>query len=221
MQPSKTIRIGIAEHQTVFRNGLVSILKEMPNVIVLHEMNNGEELIQGINNYIPDILVLNHHMPGIDGIKSSQMAREKFPLVKIIILSQEINDKEILAAIENGASVYLSKDDSLNEIKKAIQGLLDNVYFINDRVSKILINNLMAKGNVGQNLDNKIEDFSSNEIQIIRLISQEFTTKQIADCIFRSSRTVEKYRSKMFLKVNVQSSVGLVVYAIKNNLIEI
>ena len=166
-----SIKIGVAEDQQVFRSGLITLLKDLPHVNVIYEVENWDELILAIEikGVIPNLLILNHNMPEIDGIKATKEAKEKFPLAKIILLSSEINDKNILDAIENGACVYLSKD----------------------------------------------------ELKILKLISQEFTTQQIADHIYKSSRTVEKYRTKMFLKVNVQSSVGLIIYAIKNNLIEI
>ena len=218
-----SIKIGVAEDQQVFRSGLITLLKDLPRVNVIYEVENWDELILAIEikGVIPNLLILNHNMPEIDGIKATKEAKEKFPFAKIILLSSEINDKNILDAIENGACVYLSKDDGHTEIKKAIQGVIDNNYYINERVSKVLINNLMEKGKINSSLSSNTLDFSKDELKILKLISQEFTTQQIADHIYKSSRTVEKYRTKMFLKVNVQSSVGLIIYAIKNNLIEI
>lgn len=216
-----TIKIGIAEDQQIFRSGLITLLNGLPRVNVIYEEENGAELILAIKDSIPDILILNHNMPEIDGIKATKEAREKFPLAKIIILSSEVNNKNILDALENGASVYLSKDDGHTEIKKAIQGVIENNFYINERVSKVLINNMMEKGKINSSFYSNTVEFSKDELKILNLISQEYTTQQIADHIYKSTRTVEKYRTKMFLKVNVQSSVGLIIYAVKNNLIEI
>jgi DNA-binding NarL/FixJ family response regulator len=215
------IKIGIAEDQQIFRSGLITLLNGLPRVNVIYEEENGAELILAIKDSIPDILILNHNMPEIDGIKATKEAREKFPLAKIIILSSEVNNKNILDALENGASVYLSKNDGHIEIKKAIQGVIENNFYINERVSKVLINNMMEKGKINSSFSSNPVAFSKDELKIINLISQEYTTQQIADHIYKSTRTVEKYRTKMFLKVNVQSSVGLIIYAVKNNLIEI
>jgi DNA-binding NarL/FixJ family response regulator len=215
------IKIGIAEDQQIFRSGLITLLNGLPRVNVIYEEENGAELILAIKDSIPDILILNHNMPEIDGIKATKEAREKFPLAKIIILSSELNNKNILDALENGASVYLSKNDGHIEIKKAIQGVIENNFYINERVSKVLINNMMEKGKINSSFSSNPVAFSKDELKIINLISQEYTTQQIADHIYKSTRTVEKYRTKMFLKVNVQSSVGLIIYAVKNNLIEI
>jgi len=215
------IKIGIAEDQQIFRSGLITLIKGLPRVNIIYEAENGDDLIQSIKDNIPDILIINHSLPEIDGIKATKNAKEKFPLIKIILLSSEVNDKNILDAIENGANVYLSKDDGHSEIKKAIQGVIGNNFYINERVSKVLIHNMMEKGKVNSSLSSKTIDFSKDELKILHLISQEFTNQQIADHIYKSTRTVEKYRTKMFLKVNVQSNVGLIIYAIKNNLIEI
>ena len=215
------IKIGIAEDQQIFRSGLITLIKGLPRVNIIYEAENGDELIQGIKDNIPDILIINHNLPEIDGIKATKDAKEKFPLIKIILLSSDVNDKNILDAIENGANVYLSKDDGHTEIKKAIQGVIGNNFYINERVSKVLISTMMEKGKVNSSLSTKTVEFTKDELKILHLISQEFTTQQIADHIYKSTRTVEKYRTKMFLKVNVQSSVGLIIYAIKNNLIEI
>lgn len=215
------IKIGIAEDQQIFRSGLITLLKGLPRVNVIYEVENGDELILAIKDIIPDILIINHSMPEIDGIKATKKAKEKFPSVKIILLSSEVNDKNILDAIENGASVYLSKDDGHSEIKKAIQGVIENNFYINERVSKVLINNMMEKGKINSSLSSNAVEFSKDELKILNLISQEYTIQQIADHIYKSTRTVEKYRTRMFLKVNVQSSVGLIIYAVKNNLIEI
>lgn len=215
------IKIGIAEDQQIFRSGLITLIKGLPRVNIIYEAENGDELIQGIKDNIPDILIINHNLPEIDGIKATKDAKEKFPLIKIILLSSDVNDKNILDAIENGANVYLSKDDGHAEIKKAIQGVIGNNFYINERVSKVLIHTMMEKGKVNSSLSSKTVDFSKDELKILHLISQEFTNQQIADHIYKSTRTVEKYRTKMFLKVNVQSNVGLIIYAIKNDLIEI
>jgi DNA-binding NarL/FixJ family response regulator len=215
------IKIGIAEDQQIFRSGLITLIKGLPRVNIIYEAENGDELIQGIKDNIPDILIINHNLPEIDGIKATKDAKEKFPLIKIILLSSDVNDKNILDAIENGANVYLSKDDGHAEIKKAIQGVIGNNFYINERVSKVLIHTMMEKGKINSSLSSKTVDFSKDELKILHLISQEFTNQQIADHIYKSTRTVEKYRTKMFLKVNVQSNVGLIIYAIKNDLIEI
>lgn len=215
------IKIGIAEDQQIFRSGLITLIKGLPRVNIIYEAENGDDLIQAIKDNIPDILIINHNLPEIDGIKATKNAKEKFPSIKIILLSSEVNDKNILDAIENGANVYLSKDDGHTEIKKAIQGVIGNNFYINERVSKVLISTMMEKGKVNSSLSTKTVEFTKDELKILHLISQEFTTQQIADHIYKSTRTVEKYRTKMFLKVNVQSSVGLIIYAIKNNLIEI
>lgn len=215
------IKIGIAEEQQIFRKGLILLLNSFKNIQVIHEADNGENLINKIIGNEPDIVILNHNSLISDGIKSAKEIREKFPEIKIILLSSNDDDKNVISAIENGANGYLSKDDGHLEIQNAINGVIQNNYYINERVSKALINNMIVVGKTDSSIISNPIQFTQEELKILTLISKEYTTQQIANVICKSSRTVEKHRTKMLVKVGAQNTVGLIIYAIKNKLIEI
>jgi DNA-binding NarL/FixJ family response regulator len=131
------------------------------------------------------------------------------------------DDEEFIeSAIEYGANGYLSKDDDLNELDAAIKGVLSNHYYLNDRLSKMFVNRLMSRGKIQPEFENERIDFSDEEISIIQLISQECTNHEIADKLFKSVRTIEKYRSKLIEKVGAQNTIGLIMYAIKHKVID-
>lgn len=215
-----SIKIGIAEDQQIFRKGLVVFLNSIKNIEVIYEAPTGIELLEKILEIQPEIIILNHNIPKVDGIEITKIFRLKYPDLKILILSSQINDKNILHAIENGANGFISKDDNKQEIERAIRGVLENDYYINDRVSNILINNMINNGKTQAALPADIQ-FTNDELKILAMISKEYTTQQIADTIHKSTRTVEKYRTKMLVKVGAQNTVGLIIYAIKNKIIEI
>lgn len=217
----KTIKIGIAEEQQIFRKGLILLLNSFKSIQVTHEADNGENLMNKIEGDEPDIVILNHNLHQQDGIKSAKEIREKFPEIKIILLSSDADDKNVISAIENGANGFISKDDGHLEIQNAVNSVIQNNYYINDRVSKALINNMMVVGKIDPPFDSNPIQFTQEELKILTLISKEYTTHQIANEICKSTRTVEKHRTKMLLKVGAQNTVGLIMYAIKNKIIEI
>jgi len=216
----KTVTVGVAEDQQIFRKGLVLLLNELENVQVIIEAENGSVLLDRMKETCPDIVILDYDMPIVSGIEASRFIRKMYPSVKIIILSMYESENYVESAIENGANGYLSKDDDLYELEYAIQMVMENNYYINDRVSKIFINDLMLKGKIKPSfLYNNIE-FSHTEIKILNLISKELTTSEIAIELSKSQRTIEKYRTKMMEKVGAHNSIGLVMYGVKNNIIK-
>lgn len=214
-------RIGVAEDQKMFRKGLVMLLNSFEGMEVIYEGENGQELLDQIQNNPPHVAILDYSMPVMGGIETTLQLREKFPDIKIILLSMYDDEEFIEKAIESGANGYLSKDDDLSELDSAIKGVLSNHYYLNDRLSKLFVNRLMNKGKINPKFSNPVVDFNEEEMRILKLISKEFTTQEIADEVNKSIRTIEKYRTRMMEKVGAQNSIGLIMYAIKHKLISI
>lgn len=214
------IKVGIAEDQQIFRRGLVLLVNSFEGVRVIHEAGNGRELLEMIEDNLPDVVVLDYSMPVLGGMETTKVIREKYPDIKVIILSMYDDETFIETAIENGVNGYLSKDDDLIELNNAIKGVLSNHYYLNDRLSKIFINGLMKKGKLDPQFGPKPVDFNEEELEIIKMISKEMTTQEIADSLCKSARTIEKHRTKMLEKVGAQNSIGLIMYAIKHKIIE-
>jgi two-component system, NarL family, response regulator NreC len=216
-----TIKIGVAEDQQIFRKGLIMLLNGFQGIEVIHEGENGQILLDKMEEAVPDVVILDYSMPVMGGIATAQHIRKNHPEVRIIILSMYDDEEFIEAAIENGANGYLSKDDDLNELESAIQGVLNNHYYLNDRLSKLFVNRLMSKGKINPKFHSVRVEFNADELKILDLISKEFTTQEIADNVSKSVRTIEKYRTRMMEKVGAHNSIGLVMYAIKHKIIEI
>jgi DNA-binding NarL/FixJ family response regulator len=213
------ITIGIAEDQQIFRKGLISLINSFESMQVTHEAENGSQLLDLMRKNSPQVVILDYSMPLLNGIETTKAIRLNFPTVKIILLSMYEAEEFVEAAINAGANSYLSKDDDLSEINKAIEAVLHSNYYLNDRVSAIMIGNLIKSGKIDPKYKNNSVEFSPDEIKIIDLISKEFTTQQIADKLFKSTRTIEKYRTKMMERVGASNSVGLIMYAVKNKII--
>jgi len=215
------ITIGIAEDQQIFRKGLLMLLNSFKGMKVICEGENGKALIDKFEQEAPQVVILDYSMPVMGGIETTKYIRFNFPETKIILLSMYDDEEFIESAIEYGANGYLSKDDDLNELDAAIKGVLSNHYYLNDRLSKMFVNRLMSRGKIQPEFENERIDFSDEEISIIQLISQECTNHEIADKLFKSVRTIEKYRSKLIEKVGAQNTIGLIMYAIKHKVIDL
>jgi len=214
------IRVGIAEDQEIFRTGLAHLLNSFKNVEVNFQAENGQQLLDNADLNELDVIVLDYQMPKLNGVQTSKILREKYPKLKIIILSMFEDEAYVEKAIECGANAYLSKDDNLEELEQAIHAIINNQYYFNDRISKVFIKNMVGKGKIEPTFIPDQIEFSPFEIQVLDLISQELTTKEIADQLYRSTRTIEKHRTEMMRKTETKNSVGLVMYGIKKGILK-
>jgi len=215
------IKIAVADDQTMFRSGLVKMLNEIENVEVLIEAADGKDLISKMKNTKVDIVFLDYRMPEMNGITAAKIISEKYPNVRILMLSMYDEEEFVISAIENGANGYLTKNDDPDEIAKAIQSVMNTKYYINDRTSKLLISNLVMQGKVTPKFSFESEEikFSPPEIMVMRLIAKEYNTKEIAEIMAKAERTIDGYRSDIMEKTGAKNSVGIVMYAVKYGII--
>ncbi len=216
----KKINVGIAEDQEIFRSALGHLLNSFSNVSVIAMAENGKLLIDHDEIDNIDIAIVDYKMPIMGGIEISKVLKKSHPNIKVIILSMFEDEKFVEKAIENGANAYLSKDDDLEELEQAIHSVLENEYYFNDRISKLFIKSMISKGKITPKFIDTELSFTQMEISILDLISKEYTTQEIADQLFRSTRTIDKYRTEMMRKTGTKNSIGLLMYGIKKGLIK-
>ncbi len=181
---------------------------------ILFEAANGQELINTINNgTVPDIVLLDISMPVMDGVEAAQVLRAKHPGVRIIILSMFEDAEKVLVMVKMGVKGYLLKDSEPHEVEEALLKVSQGELYYPEFVTRHLITNF----------NNKLENIKLNprEIEFLRLTGTELTYKEIAETMNISVRTVDSYRDQLFEKLQIKSRVGLVLYSIKNKLIEL
>lgn len=215
------IRIGIAEDQVIFREGLIRMLNNNPHFEVVCEADNGQHLIDQIRDKKPQVCLVDYRMPGLNGIETTKSLKLQYPKIKVILLSMYDDSEFVESAIENGANGYLSKDDEPEEIEKAIYSAYETGYYINDRTSKMLIARMVEQGKIHPRFSDEQQLFSDFELKIIQLITEERTTAEIAKELERSVRTIESTRSAMMNRIGAKNVIGLVMYAVKNKLLAI
>lgn len=218
---SRSIKIAIAEDQSIFRNGLTKLLNDIEGFEVVLAVENGQLLIDSLETAEVDLALIDFRMPVKNGIEATKEIRARFPDVKVLLLSMYDDVEFVEMAIENGANGYLSKDDDAGEIQLAIKSAVETGYYLNDRTSKMFIAKMVHSGKIQPSFDAEATAvFNENELVILELICNEMTTQEIADKLFKSRRTIESARTLMMNKIGARNVVGLVMYAIQNGIVK-
>ena len=211
---TSTISIAIVDDHTLFRSGLASLLAEFNEITVEFEATNGIDLKEKIKNHPHVQLVLmDINMPLMDGYESTKWLKEHYPKIHILALSMFDQEKEIIDMLKAGAGGYMVKESKPSDLLLAIKTMIDKGFYINELVSgRLLVSLKQAQTK---------PTFTERELVFLQYCSTELTYKEIASLMNVSPRTVDNYRESLFSKLNIKSRTGLVVYAIKHQLINI
>lgn len=208
------IQIALVDDHRLFRSGIASLIDNFHKYSVLFEAGDGEEMMRKINpRFKPDILLLDINMPKMDGITAARWLRNSHPDIKIIVLSMYEDAEKVLTMVRMGVKGYLLKDAEPDEFENALYRVSQGEIYYPEFVTKHLIHNI--------NTDFNLAKLNSREIEFLKLAASEMTYKEIADHMCISSRTVDGYRDQLFEKLQIKSRIGLVLFAIKNKLIDI
>jgi DNA-binding NarL/FixJ family response regulator len=214
------LQIAIVDDHTMFRKGLSVLINLFPRYEVLFDAGSGAECIRLLESGpAPDILLLDIAMPEMDGYETAAWVRDHYPDVRILALSTMDAETAIIRMIKSGAKGYVLKDADPSELKQAFDEVLSLGYYYNDLVSRKIVRsvNLLAdeKSDIGT-----MARLSEREMAFLRLACSEKTYQEIAGEMFVSERTVDGYRDALFKKLNVGTRVGLVMYAIRNGIVQ-
>ena len=216
---NSTIRIAIADDHTLFRKSLSDALTYEFNLDVVFSASNGAELIYNLATNSVDVILLDLRMPVISGFEALKIIRNKYPQIKIIIVSMDNGIEFIEASFENGANAHLSKNCDIEELLDAIRMTHLHGYYFMDDFPKEMINKIINK----RSAPSVLQDFtvSKREKEIIRQICLEKSSREIAENLAISERTVENHRYKISKKIGTSHGIGMLVYALQNGLVEI
>ncbi|MDF1549492.1 MAG: response regulator transcription factor [Bacteroidales bacterium] len=217
--PQSNIEILIVEDHDIFREGIKFVLSQVTGYKVVGEVKNGKEFLEFIKKKRPDIVLMDITMPEMDGIQASTIAMKEYPNLKIICLSSHGDEIYYYKMIKAGVSGFLQKKSGKDELEQAI----DNVaYGMNYFPDNILRNILFRVSNTGEeSLKNEAINLTKREKEILLLICQGYSNNEIGETLFISPKTVDNHRTNLLSKTGTRNSANLVMYAIKNKLIEI
>lgn len=210
-----SIRIALAEDQVLLRTIMVDLLESEEDIQIVFEASNGEDLLQYAQNGKVDLVITDIEMPGISGIEVCSQLRTLQPSLAVMVLSSHEEDKQILDAVEAGAKGYLVKSATPDKVLEAIRSMARTGFYFDDRISQILLRGVKEQTVSKEGEKGQIK-LSKREVEVLKLICQELTNKEIADRLFLSPRTIESYRKTLQIKVGARNAVGLVIFAIKN-----
>ena len=215
---TRNIQVAIADDHSLLRNALARLINSFEGYNILFEANNGKELIEKITkNVLPDIVLLDINMPEMDGFETTQWIHKKYPHIKVLALSMLSDERSIIKIFRLGAKGYLLKNAEPAELKEALDAISDKNVYLSEYVSGKLVSGL--HNDVAA--DSREIVLNEKEREFLRWTCSELSYKDIAEKMFVSPRTVDDYRQSLFAKLKVHSRVGLVMYAIKNRIVEI
>jgi hypothetical protein len=216
---NEPIKVAIADDHVLFRAGVKTALSIHKDIKMIAEADNGMQLLTVLKHVQPDVILLDIQMPILDGIGTLPEIKKLYPQIKVIMLTMHNDHSMISKLMELGANSYLTKNSDSEIIYQAVKTVHEEEYYFNQLTNKALIDGLRVKRQAEATLpvDAKLTD---KEITILRMICEEKSTKEIADLVDLSPRTVEAIRDKLKVKTGAKSLAGLVMYAVKSGIIE-
>src|ERR1051325_4762845 len=218
LDPNTVIKVAIADDHALFRAGVKTSLSARKDIQMVAEAENGMQLLNLLKHIQPDVILLDIQMPIMDGLTTLPEIKRLYPGIKVIMLSMHNDHSMISRMMEIGANSYLTKESDSETIYQAIRTCFEQEFFFNDLTNKALLNGLRMKkpaeaATPEVNLNDK-------DVTILKLMCEEKSTKEIADIVDLSPRTVEAIRDKLKTKTDVKSMAVSVMYAVKAGIVE-
>ena len=215
----KVISLYIIDDHKVFRDGLESLLKYEEDIEVIGSAGSVKEFYEKVNDFNPDVTLMDISIGEDSGINATKWLKNQDPDAKVLILSMHNEEKYVKMVLEAGADGYLLKDVGTEEMLRAIRTVAGGNNFYSQSISNLIVQRLLNNGPskktlVGQKL-------TPREIQVLRLIVDEKSNKEIANHLFISIRTVDSHRRNLLEKLSLKNTAGLVKYAIRNDIVKI
>ena len=218
----KKINVAIADDQILFRKGMIAIINGLNDTQIIIEADNGRALLEiiEISETKPDIVLLDLSMPELNGVETTKILHSDYPDIKIIILSVHSDERFVAHLMELGINAYLFKNVEPSEVEKAILAVIEKGFYFNEVFLKAMKNRMLGKKPRLLIQDNIPSTLTQRELEVLDLICRQYTAQEIAEKLFISTRTVDGHRNNLLEKTGVRNTAGLVVFAIKNNLLD-
>jgi DNA-binding NarL/FixJ family response regulator len=213
------IKVAIADDHKIFRKGVILSMRTYTNIKFVMEAENGQDLLDKIPEAAPDVILCDLKMPVKDGIDATKYIAKHFPNIRVIILTMYEDERFVGHLMDCGAAGYLLKSTDPSEIKNAIMDVMRTGFYLNPFVNRVLIKKNFAKQKINPTLTSEIV-LSDREKEVLTLVCMEFTASEISQKMSISPRTVEAIKDRLMERFGVKNSVGLVFFAMKNQLID-
>ena len=215
MKEAKIILVD--DHQLV-RDGIKSLISTAKNIEICGEASSATELFTLLEDLKPNLVILDISLPDMSGIEITKKINKDYPNVNVLILSMHVNEEFVFNAIKAGAKGYLPKNTTRKEILEAIYTIVKNEEYFSEQISDLILKSYIKKAKQGNKPGEQKETLSGRETEILKLVAEGASNKEISEKLFISIRTVESHKNHIMQKLELKSVVDLVKYAIRNNI---
>ncbi len=207
----------LVDDHKIIRDGIKALLQDNPDVQVVAEAENGAVAVTSISKNEIDVVLMDINMPVMNGIETTRAIKEHDNTIKIIALTMLEEKVNIKAMIEAGASGYILKSAGEEQLIRSISTVMDGKYFFSDEVARAVMMDLVYQREPDENKTGEFK-LTDRELEVLKLIVEEYTTQEIASKLFISARTVDAHRRNLLQKTGARNLAGLVRYAIEHNI---
>jgi DNA-binding NarL/FixJ family response regulator len=215
---SDTKSIVLAEDHTILRAGLKSLLESDPRFVVVGEADNGRDAIRRVSELMPDLIIMDLSMPGLSGIDALREIHERYPEVKVLVLTVHNEEEYVHASLEAGANGYVLKDATQTELIIAAEQVLSGNTYLNHEITEKVVSSYLRNNNKSQEPITQWDSITLRERQVLKLIAEGHTNRSMAEFLTISVKTVEKHRANLMKKLGLRSVSALTTYAIERGL---
>ena len=217
----KTIKVLLADDHTILRKGLRSLLETEKGIEVLDEAEDGREAVSKVEALHPDVVVMDIAMPGLNGLEATRQIKKLYPEIQVLILSMHTNEEYIFQTLRAGASGYLVKKAAPRDLVLAIHAAMRGESFLSPSISKTIIDEYIRKAEKTGEEDDPFEKLTGREREILQLLAEGISNREISKKIHISVKTVETHRAHIIEKLNLHNATDLTKYAIRKGLIRL
>jgi DNA-binding NarL/FixJ family response regulator len=212
-----SIRVLVVDDHKIMREGLRSLLEKQPDIEVVAEAESAREALKLVQEMMPDIVIIDVVMPSLNGIEATRRILSKVPTIKVIALSMYSDKSFVREMLRAGASGYLIKDCAFEELDEAIRAVIQDRTYITPRIVDIIVKDYFSQ--VEKPNSSALAALTSRQYEVLQLLAEGKTTREIAQQMSLSVKTIESHRQQVINKLNIHSIAGLTKYAIREGLI--
>lgn len=215
------IRVVLAEDHTIVRKGIRSLLDDEPTIAVVGEAENGREAVTQAETLQPDIVVMDHTMPLLNGLEATRQIREHCPAVQVLILTMHTNEEYIFEFLQAGAAGYLVKQSAPTDLVAAILAIHQGQSYLSPAISKTVIEEYLRQGMAAGKAASILDPLTAREREVLQLIAEGYSNRDIAEQLQLSIKTVGVHRLNLMQKLDLHSPTELTKYAIRKGIISL
>jgi DNA-binding NarL/FixJ family response regulator len=217
----KEAKIIIVDDHQLVRDGIKSLISTAKNIEICGEASSAAELFEIITTVDANLVILDISLPDMSGIEITKKIIKEYPGINVLILSMHVNEEFVFNAIKAGAKGYLPKNTTRKELLEAIYTIIRDEEYFSEQISNLILKSYIKKAKQGNKPGEQKETLSGRETEILKLVAEGASNKEISEKLFISIRTVESHKNHIMQKLELKSVVDLVKYAIRNKIIEI